>query len=139
MPDDGTMPGADSPTSHDPSPNVTRVIVDKTFPADFRWVRRAVQTAVTGLDADGVPGPALGSAEIVLAEALNNVAEHAYPEGFEGDIRLIIRRRGNSLMVEIRDKGPSDAARSCRQMAFPSDDRRRRATRRRRKADSVGS
>ena len=42
---------------------------------------------------------------IVLAEALNNVVEHAYPDPGSGMVRLLIRQRPRALMVEIRDYG----------------------------------
>lgn len=105
MPDDGIKPeGANA--APDERLNIgPRLVMDKTYPADFRWVRRAVQSAVDELRADGLSDEALGSVEIVLAEALNNVAEHAYPEDAKGELRLIIRRRAKALMFEIRDKG----------------------------------
>lgn len=104
MPDDGLAP-AGGMTTEDRISGGTRTLLDKTYPAEFRWVRRAVQNAVEELRADEVPADALGSVEIVLAEALNNVAEHAYPEDVQGELRLIVRRRAKALMFEIRDKG----------------------------------
>jgi serine/threonine-protein kinase RsbW len=105
MPDDGMKPeGADvaSENRWDIGP---RLVLDKIYPADFRWVRRAIQNAADELRDNGLDDETLGSVEIVLAEALNNVAEHAYPPDEKGEIRLIIRRRANALMFEIRDKG----------------------------------
>ena len=81
------------------------MVIDESYPAEFRWVRRAVQSAMDALEGDGVAPKALESVEIMLAEALNNVAEHAYPPDNPGKMRLRIRRRGLSLMVEIRDSG----------------------------------
>lgn len=98
MPDDGTC--ADDQLAGQP-----RLLLDKTYPADFRWVRRAIQNACEELRRDGVSEDGIGSVEIVLAEALNNVAEHAYPVDKTGDLRLIIRRRAKALMFEIRDRG----------------------------------
>ncbi len=80
-------------------------IVNENFPADFRWVRRWIQRTIEGLVANGVSSEDASSVEIVLAEALNNVVEHAYPEDEPGDVRLIVRRRSKSLMIEIADKG----------------------------------
>ncbi|NNE78757.1 MAG: ATP-binding protein [Silicimonas sp.] len=97
MPDDGVMPnGADIP----PGP-----AFDETFPSDFRWVRRIVQNAVNTLADLGLSTEDLGSFEIVLAEALNNVVEHAYPAASPGKVRLLIKRRPGALMIEIRDRG----------------------------------
>ncbi|MEO0943915.1 MAG: ATP-binding protein [Pseudomonadota bacterium] len=83
----------------------TGVIVDETFPADFRWVRRWLQRTNDRLTEEGVSEDDIHSVEIVLAEAMNNVVEHAYPEGKTGDMRLLVRKRNNALMVEISDSG----------------------------------
>ncbi len=83
----------------------TTVLVDQSFPADFRWVRRWVQNTVDALEATGTSADDLSSVEIVLAEAMNNVVEHAYPDGRDGKIRLVAKRRNDALMVEIRDRG----------------------------------
>lgn len=80
-------------------------LVDETFPADFRWVRRWLQRTSDRLIEAGVSSDDVHSVEIVLAEAMNNVVEHAYPNGQTGDMRLLIRKRNNALMVEISDRG----------------------------------
>ena len=98
MPDDGARP--DDQMNGQP-----RVLLDKSYLADFRWVRRAIQNACEELRRDGVSEDSIGSVEIVLAEALNNVAEHAYSDDKPGELRLIIRRRAKALMFEIRDRG----------------------------------
>lgn len=102
MPDDALGPNAPGPLA---SPGPPRIVADETFPADFRWVRRGVQKVAHALALNGTAVEDLSNLEIVLAEALNNIVEHAYPEGASGDIRLVVRRRPTSLMIEIRDKG----------------------------------
>ena len=97
MPHDGGA--TDVPVS------ATSVIVDESFPADFRWVRRWVQQTADALTSAGVAADDVSSVEIVLAEALNNVVEHAYPEGEIGKVRLVVRKRNKALMVEISDRG----------------------------------
>lgn len=105
MPDDGSMTGTSDRPSQSPNSGQQKLIFDKSYPADFRWVRRAVQNAADDLRIEGLSEGSIGSVEIVLAEALNNVAEHAYPEDKPGDMRLIIKRRPKALMFEIRDRG----------------------------------
>ncbi|HDR27189.1 ATP-binding protein [Rhodovulum sp.] len=52
------------------------------------------------------PGPdLLGMAETVLAEALNNVVEHAYRHGGNGPIELRLVHCGTKLKVDLRDYG----------------------------------
>lgn len=45
-----------------------------------------------------------GRAEIVLAEALNNIVEHAYADS-QGEIELTIRLNGKGLSCKIIDHG----------------------------------
>lgn len=81
------------------------VVVDMSFKATFRWVRRAVHETMDSLEGRGLTAEEMGSVEIVLAEALNNVVEHAYPPDEPGDIKLTLRLRRSGVMVEIRDRG----------------------------------
>lgn len=93
---------ANKPETETPAPGVVATL---TFKATFRWVRRAIHEAMEALEAHELPLEELGTIEIVLAEALNNVVEHAYPEETPGEVTLCLRLRGTGLMVEIRDKG----------------------------------
>lgn len=80
-------------------------VVELTFKATFRWVRRAIHEAMDTLEPCGLSAEEMGSIEIVLAEALNNIVEHAYPSDAPGPIHLSLRLRRSGLMVEIRDRG----------------------------------
>ncbi len=47
-----------------------------------------------------------GTVELVMAEALNNVVEHAYPEGNPaGPINIHCKHRSNGLHLTITDQG----------------------------------
>lgn len=47
-----------------------------------------------------------GSLELVMAEALNNIVEHAYPEGTEnGPIHVHCNQVGGNLHMTVRDLG----------------------------------
>ncbi|MEO9823328.1 MAG: ATP-binding protein [Paracoccaceae bacterium] len=81
------------------------IIVSHSFPSDFRWVRRIIHQTTEALSKNGLSAEAVGSVEIVLAEALNNIVEHAYEEEAPGDINLVIKQRRSSLLFEISDKG----------------------------------
>ena len=52
----------------------------------------------------GLTEESRGTAEIVLAEALNNVVEHAYAR-YPGKIEVVMRRRDPELLFDIRDDG----------------------------------
>lgn len=81
------------------------VIVSQQFPSDPRWVRRIVQQVADGLAEKDIDSEAVSSVEIVLAEALNNIVEHAYSEENTGEIKLVIKQRPTGLLFEISDKG----------------------------------
>lgn len=70
-------------------------------PASVRdGLRRAMgQTPLVGLSQDD-----RSTAEIVLAEVLNNIAEHAYSDG-EGPIRLWLGWATGRLVCRIEDEG----------------------------------
>lgn len=81
-------------------------LVERSFPADFRWVRRVIHETLDTLQADGLAPADVDTVEIILAEALNNVVEHAYAhQDKKGDVTLSIRKRGKALMFEVRDRG----------------------------------
>lgn len=53
-----------------------------------------------------LPAEFSAAAELVLAEVLNNVAEHAYAD-YPGEIELSLERVGGSVAVRIADRGKS--------------------------------
>ncbi len=97
------MPHDGSPDSQATAPLFQKL--EKRFPADYRWIRRAIHEVEDALSDAGLSSESIGSIAIVLAEALNNVVEHAFKDGQEGKITLVIRARHKSLMFEIRDSG----------------------------------
>lgn len=102
MPHDAAREGA-------PSPGAARLnngtVARLTFRATYRWVRRAIHEAMDALESCELTAEEMSSVEIVLAEALNNIVEHAYPADQPGDIHMTLRLRGSGLLVEIRDSG----------------------------------
>ncbi|WP_298498847.1 ATP-binding protein [uncultured Maritimibacter sp.] len=75
------------------------------FPATQTSVRRALSTAMSALRGFGVDDDTRATAEIVLAEALNNVVEHAYEDRGHGIIELEAWRDGRILRFRLRDDG----------------------------------
>lgn len=88
-----------------PVTSTNGAVVNRSFKATFRWVRRAIHETMDVLEVCRLSAEDLGSVEIVLAEALNNIVEHAYPDGDPGEIHLVLRLRNSGLMVEISDRG----------------------------------
>lgn len=75
------------------------------FPATAHAVRRALATSTTTFLAMGVDQDACGLAELVLAEVLNNVVEHAFADRGHGIIEIEAWRAGNALSLRVRDDG----------------------------------
>lgn len=80
-------------------------VVHLLFPGDPHSVRRALGTALEILREIPRVGPLAGVIEIVLAEVLNNVAEHAYAGQGRGLVELKIVQTGAALWFHIRDEG----------------------------------
>lgn len=67
--------------------------------------REALQAVVSDLYGRALGGELVGSVELVLAEILNNIAEHAYADRAPGPIDLRMVISGGTLRVEIIDQG----------------------------------
>lgn len=75
------------------------------FPADQSAVRRALKAAMQFLRSqDTTPGQS-GSAELVLAEVINNIIEHAYRGDRAGLIEIRLSRRDDQVLFTVLDDG----------------------------------
>ncbi|WGW04012.1 ATP-binding protein [Tropicibacter oceani] len=70
-------------------------------------VRETLAAARDDLARHGHGHEALGPCELVLAEALNNIVEHAYEERVDGEISLCLTLVGDRLDAQIEDRGHS--------------------------------
>jgi serine/threonine-protein kinase RsbW len=68
-------------------------------------IRTALRQARRHLAALPLPEERLATIELVLAEALNNVAEHAYAGRRPGPVTLNARHDGDRLCIVLRDMG----------------------------------
>lgn len=75
-----------------------------TMPSEAEAVRDGLQTAMTSVPMTLINEVDRGTAEIVLAEVLNNVVEHAYAT-LTGDIRLQLTLSQGRLHCLIEDQG----------------------------------
>ena len=102
MPHDAAM----NNISADPPATAAGGVLSRTaFRATFENVRLAIEKAMDTIQPLALSEETASSVEIVLAEALNNVVEHAYPPDQPGDVKLILRHGRAGLLIEIRDKG----------------------------------
>lgn len=78
-----------------------------TFRLDARdgEVRTTLARITAGLVALGLPASDRATAEIVLAEILNNIVEHGYPAGDPGPIWLALVIAPQAIQVTISDFG----------------------------------
>lgn len=75
------------------------------FPASDLAVRDALISAVSALADMGLDTDSCSLAELVLAEVLNNVVEHAFADRGHGIIELEGWRTGGAVTLRIRDDG----------------------------------
>ena len=83
------------------------------MPFGFSLTARATEAGVRDLlsecrarlEAGGVPRQYLGMVELVWAEALNNVVEHAYAEMAAGQVSIEATVAHGQVLAHIRDNG----------------------------------
>lgn len=80
---------------------------DMTFTCDATpmAVRRVLGDLRRRLGAADIPDDAAGTIEIALAEALNNIVEHAYQPGAPGPISMTLSAGETCVSCELRDRG----------------------------------
>ncbi len=81
----------------------SRVCVSLT--ADQHAVRDALAELTEALGAAGLPDAAIGTAELVLAEVLNNVVEHALSGLSQGRIEVTLRIGDGTTIAKVWDDG----------------------------------
>lgn len=86
-------------------PEGGRRILDVTLRAQSDAVREVLGLARPVLAQGGLSEESCGRAEIVLAEALNNIVEHAYCDTATGDIRLLLDLSEAHLTMTLIDSG----------------------------------
>lgn len=77
----------------------------RVFPGDALSLRAVLREALVFLRGLDFGQDACGQVEIVLAEAMNNVIEHAFATLSHGVIELSIVHAGGRLQIEIMDDG----------------------------------
>lgn len=87
------------------------ILLDSEFDSDFLSVRDAVISARDALTHRQIGCEHVTKIELAVAEALNNVVEHAYKETCNGMICMKVEQSGKSIIVSVMDHG----------LPFPSD------------------
>ncbi len=108
----GSGPGPARP-QHD------RTIVEADVEATFPAVRALLSQAAAALEAAGVAPEAAQEIELVLAELLNNIVEHAYRGIAAGRVALTLRLGSGTIGAEIRDQGRPMPAAALAPAALP--------------------
>lgn len=79
--------------------------VDLVVPANATAVRNALSKVLTTLHHSITRSGTSGTVELVLAEVMNNIVEHAYAGQTNGIIQLSIRECRTCLFAKITDSG----------------------------------
>lgn len=82
-----------------------RPTLDLNIYSDLQQASEAVARVGKWLEREGVESECIGDVMLVLAEAVNNVIEHAYGVDTRGDIEIKGTLRAQTLSVQIVDKG----------------------------------
>ena len=85
---------------HDPGTPSLKLV----FQADPVSVRQALEGMLTCPPLSCLAGDVRGTAQLVLAEVLNNVAEHAYGDA-GGRVEIRLRQTGDALHCLVVDEG----------------------------------
>jgi serine/threonine-protein kinase RsbW len=75
------------------------------FPATFVEIRTILTRITNSPVLTGLSDLRRRDLELVLAEALNNVAEHAYAQTPGGEVRVTVVHKSDHLAISIRDHG----------------------------------
>jgi len=79
--------------------------INAQFEAEPAQITSGLSNLISDLRSVITDKDALGTIEIVLAEALNNITEHAYSDRGYGDIKAKLAVKPNHLCVDIVDHG----------------------------------
>jgi serine/threonine-protein kinase RsbW len=81
------------------------LIAQLAFPATFDAVRDALAALMAGPILAEVSEDERGTAELVLAEAMNNIVEHSYADTGCGEITLTLWQSEGEVACRITDRG----------------------------------
>lgn len=95
----------DLPSLNPDRPLMADIPFSLRFPSTSRAVRSALAETCTRLKAGESGADTVGQVEIVLAEVLNNVVEHALCHEEEGEITLSVHHDDEGWRFEISDDG----------------------------------
>jgi serine/threonine-protein kinase RsbW len=76
-----------------------------TFAADEMTARQNICRLRDALADDGIDQRALGTIELVMAEAVNNIVEHAYAGSQPGEIEMSYKLDAAQVDLHLRDFG----------------------------------
>lgn len=94
----------------------------KCFPATQSGAREGVVGVVSELAHEGLEREALGTVEIVLAEVINNIVEHAYSKKESGSVQVHYCLTQEALRVRVLDEGDALPNEKLPQGVLPSLD-----------------
>ena len=85
--------------------SLTENCLTMSFRSTFAEIRSVLSLVLADKTIQRLGSDLSHDLELVLAEALNNVAEHAYGEGIPGQVSLSVMIENGLVRTEIRDYG----------------------------------
>lgn len=79
--------------------------VQTQFDANQQDAKAGIACIMTRLRTVGLSQDQLGNVEVALAEAVNNIVEHAYQKTGPGTISITSQMRKDYLCIDLRDQG----------------------------------
>ncbi len=76
-----------------------------SFSANELNAREGILSVISRLKNFGLSEHRLNEIQIALAEAINNVVEHAYENNTSGEVKVTCSMHDANLMIEIHDTG----------------------------------
>ena len=92
------------------------------FPSGELEVRNALCALTTRLREMALSADDVGSVELVLGEVLNNIVEHAYGAGGQGEIEILVKRAAHVLRFRVIDEGGALPQRALPEGRLPAMD-----------------
>ncbi|MGH9077447.1 MAG: ATP-binding protein [Acidimicrobiales bacterium] len=78
--------------------------IDLVLPTLHSYVRTTRRAVAGWLEDAGLPAPLRDDLVMAIAEACNNVVQHAFPEG-RGTFRLALQLQPGEVVVDVSDDG----------------------------------
>jgi len=96
---------AETQKPHVPMPPMVQSVLHRTMRADPSSIRAGLGDIMSWLEQESVATADRETTELVLAELLNNIAEHGYPAEKAGSLSVELNLCDSDIALSISDSG----------------------------------